>query len=71
MHCNSYADGYWTDITRTYSMGKPDGRRQEMYDAVFAARQSALDAIRPGAKAADVDTAARDVLETRGIRAAV
>ena len=66
VHCNSYADGYWTDITRTYSIGKLDERRQRMYDAVFAARQAALDAIRPGVKAGDVDTAARDVLERRG-----
>jgi len=66
VHMNSYADGYWTDITRTYSMGKPDDRRQGMYDAIFAARDAALRTIRPGAKAADVDTAARDVLKTRG-----
>jgi len=66
VHLNSYADGYWTDITRTYSIGKPDERRQGMYDAIFAARDAALRAIHPGAKAADVDAAARDVLETRG-----
>lgn len=66
VHINSYADGYWTDITRTYSIGKPDERRQAMYDAIFAAREAAFGAIHPGAKAADVDTAARDVLKTRG-----
>jgi Xaa-Pro dipeptidase len=66
IHLNSYADGYWTDITRTYSIGKPDERRQEMYDAVFSARQAALRAIHTGVKAAAVDTAARDVLEARG-----
>lgn len=66
VHVNSYADGYWIDITRTYSLGKLDGRRREMYDAVFAARQAAFGAIRPGAKAADVDAAARDVMRTRG-----
>ena len=66
MHMNSYADGYWTDVTRTYSIGKPDDRRGPMYDAIFAARQAALDAIHPGARAADIDTAARDVLAARG-----
>jgi Xaa-Pro aminopeptidase len=66
VHMNSYADGYWTDITRTYVMGKPDDRRQQMYDAISSARQAALSAIRPGAKAADVDTAARNVLKSRG-----
>jgi Xaa-Pro aminopeptidase len=66
VHCNSYIDGYWTDITRTYSLGEPDGRRREMYDAIFAARAAALAAIRVGARAAAVDAAARNVLTERG-----
>lgn len=66
VHCNSYADGRWTDITRTYSLGKLDERRKQMYDAVFAARAAALAEIRPRAKAADVDQAARDVIKARG-----
>ena len=66
VHCNSYADGYWVDLTRTYCLGAPDGRRRAMYEAVFAARKAALSAARPGAKAADVDRAARDVLASAG-----
>lgn len=66
VHCNSYADGYWVDVTRTYGLGEPDDRRRAMYEAVFAARAAALAAIRPGARAADVDRAARAVLEGRG-----
>ncbi len=66
VHCNSYVDGYWTDITRTYCLGRPDARQQAMYEAVFAARAAALDAIRPGVAAVDVDSAARRVLAERG-----
>ncbi len=66
VHCNSYVDGYWTDITRTYSIGKLEERPKRMYEAVFAAREAALAAIRPGERAADVDRAARDVLEKQG-----
>ncbi len=66
VHMNSHADGYCTDVTRTYVMGKPDDRQQQMYEAISVARQSALSAVRPGVKAADVDRAARDVLKTRG-----
>src|SRR5262245_19692764 len=65
-HCNSHLDGYWTDITRTYCMGEPSGRQQKMYTAVFEARQAALAAVRPGAKAADVDHAGRDVMRPHG-----
>lgn len=66
VHCNSYLDGYWTDITRTYCLGRPHARQREMYDAIFAARAAALAAIRPGVRAADVDAAARGVLTERG-----
>lgn len=66
IHCNSYVDGYWTDVTRTYCMGEPDERQCRMYEAVLAARTAALEAIRPGARAADVDAAAREVLADRG-----
>jgi Xaa-Pro aminopeptidase/Xaa-Pro dipeptidase len=65
-HGNSYLDGYWTDITRTYRLGEPDERQQAMYDAIFEARAAALAAIPPGARAADVDRAAREVLTARG-----
>jgi Xaa-Pro aminopeptidase len=69
VHCNSYADGYWTDITRTFVVGEVDERKRCMYDAVFAARRAALEAIRPGVKAIDVDAAARQVLEAYGFGA--
>ena len=69
VHCNSYADGYWTDITRTYCLGKFDERQKQMYGAVFTARKAALAVIRPGARAANVDKAARDVLKSRGFGA--
>ncbi len=66
IHCNSYVDGYWTDITRTYMLGAPSPRQREIHEAIFAARAAALAAIRPGARAADVDAAARGVLTERG-----
>ncbi len=66
VHCNSYADGYWTDITRTYSLLSAEPRQRAIYDAVFEARCAALDVIRPGARASEVDRAARDVLRRHG-----
>jgi Xaa-Pro aminopeptidase len=66
VHCNSYVDGFWTDITRTYCLGAPGARERDMYTAVFEARSAALDALRPGVRAQDVDAAARDVLRRHG-----
>ena len=69
VHCNSYVDGYWTDITRTYCLGEPDERQRAMYAAIHEARAAALATIHPGAAAADVDAAARSVLEQHGFGA--
>jgi len=66
VHCNSYADGYWTDITRTYHLGDSEDRIDAMYGAIFEARHAALMAIHPGVKASEVDAAARDVLQSHG-----
>jgi Xaa-Pro aminopeptidase len=66
IHCNSYVDGYWTDITRTFCLDAPDERERRMYEAILAAREVALAAIKPGVRAADVDRAARTVLSQHG-----
>jgi Xaa-Pro aminopeptidase len=66
VHCNSYADGFWTDVTRTFSVGRPDDRHRRMYDAVAEARAAAIAAIKPGVTGREVDRAARDVLRRRG-----
>ena len=66
VHCNSYLKGYWTDITRTFCLPPIDERKRRMYEAIFAARETALAAIHPGVRAADVDRAARAVLSDYG-----
>ncbi|MFL6353479.1 MAG: M24 family metallopeptidase [Bryobacteraceae bacterium] len=70
LRCHSYADGYWADITRTYHVGAMDDKKQQMFGAVFAARDAGLAALRPGVKAADVDRIARDVLAAHGLGSA-
>lgn len=69
VHCNSYADGYWTDITRTYCLGEPSERQRALYGAVLSARAAALGSIRPGVRAAAVDAVARDVIASHGFGA--
>ncbi len=66
VHCNSYADGYWTDVTRTYCLGRMDEKQRKLYDAVAEAVRVARTMIRPGVRAAEVDRAARDVLRRHG-----
>jgi Xaa-Pro dipeptidase len=66
VHCNSYADGIWTDITRTYCMGEPDEKKQKIFEAILSAGEAAIGQIRPGVEAKAVDAAARDVLTKHG-----
>jgi len=66
VHCNSYVNGFWTDITRTYCIGEADEKKQKMYEAVFAALDAAIAAVSPGVTAAVVDRAARELLAERG-----
>ncbi len=70
IHANTCADGYWTDITRTYSVGAPSARHEEMRSAIEAARDAGLRSIHPGAAARDVDQATRAVMEARSMGAA-
>jgi Xaa-Pro aminopeptidase len=66
IHANTCADGYWTDITRTYTAGAPTDRQDAMRGAIREARNAALDAIRPGALARDIDGTARSVMAAHG-----
>ena len=66
VHCNSYIDGFWTDITRTYAIGEPDEEKRRIYEAIFTASSAAISAIRPGVEARAVDFAAREVLGGAG-----
>ena len=63
-------NGYCVDLTRVASLGSPDPAALAWHEAVSAAHAAALAAVRPGVPASAVDTAARAVLEQRGLGAA-
>jgi Xaa-Pro aminopeptidase len=61
------ATGYRSDCTRTYVVGAgPDARTAEWYGVLQAAQQAAVDAVRPGATAEQIDAVARNVIATAG-----
>lgn len=66
LHTNSFVNGFWTDITRTYSFGYRDARTTLVQEAILTATQAALAAIRPGARGCEVDRAARSVMMSAG-----
>jgi Xaa-Pro aminopeptidase len=69
IHANTFGDGYWTDITRTFIAGNPSVGHEKMRTAIALARSAALAAIAPGVAAKLVDEAARDVLREHGFGA--
>ena len=59
--------GYNSDSTRTYAIGEPrDADVLETYAVLQAGQQAAVDAVRPGIAAQDVDAAARTVISDAG-----
>ena len=59
--------GYCSDMTRTVHMGRASSQSREMYQVVREAQEMAIAAVRPGAKAGEVDYAARRVLRKAGL----
>lgn len=59
-------EGYQSDITRTFVLGKATDKMKRVFDIEHAAQTAALRAARPGAEAQSVDAAARRVIEDAG-----
>ena len=59
-------NGYCSDITRTVAFGEPTEAQREIYETVRRAEQAAVDLVRPGVKAMELDKAARDVITDAG-----
>ena len=59
-------EGYQSDITRTYVLGKASDKMKSVFDIVLRAQSAALAAARPGAECGSVDAAARKVVTDAG-----
>jgi Xaa-Pro dipeptidase len=59
-------DGYISDLTRTFAVGKVDAEYEKIHRIVQEANAAGRAAARPGVPCANVDKAARDVIEKSG-----
>jgi Xaa-Pro dipeptidase len=59
-------EGYQSDITRTFVLGKSSDKMKKVFDIVHRAQSAALAAAKPGAEAGSVDAAARKVITDAG-----
>jgi Xaa-Pro aminopeptidase len=62
-----YDPGYNSDSTRTYSIGEPDPDVARRYAVLQRAQRAAVEAVRPGVTAEQVDATARDILAAEGL----
>ncbi|MFN6991454.1 MAG: M24 family metallopeptidase [Fervidobacterium sp.] len=58
--------GYNSDITRVFSIGEPSEKVKEVYNIVYEAQQRALNAIKAGIIAKDIDAIARNYISEMG-----
>ena len=59
-------NGYCSDMTRTVVVGHASDKHREIYDLVLRAQLAALEVIKPGVMAREVDLAGRRVIEEAG-----
>ena len=58
--------GYCCDITRTVSVGEPSKKLREVYRVVAEAQMEAIEAVKPGMSAKDLDAVARRHIGRKG-----
>lgn len=63
----AWESGYHSDSTRTYSLGEPSAEVAQRYSVLQQAQRAAVEAVRPGVTAEQVDAAARKVLAAAGL----
>lgn len=59
-------EGYQSDLTRTFVLGKASDKAKRVFDIVKRAQSAALKAARPGAPLESIDAAAREVIAAAG-----
>lgn len=59
-------DGYCADLTRTFCLGRPDERLEEVWNLVLRAQQAAIAGTRAGMSGKAADSLARDIIAAAG-----
>jgi Xaa-Pro aminopeptidase len=57
---------YCSDMTRTRTVGSPNSKQEKLFQTVLNAQQKAIELIRPGVKASEIDEAARELIKKEG-----
>lgn len=60
-------DGYGSDMTRSFLLGRPTSHQQEIFDAVLEAQAAGADAVRDGVEEREIDRVCRQKLADHGL----
>ena len=63
------ADGYSSDTTRTFVVGKPNKKQKTHLEAVLDSETTAISSIRPGIRAAEIARISIEVIRKHGLAA--
>lgn len=61
--------GYVSDLTRTFALGTPDPKLDEIYQIVYAANRAVADILAPGVTGRELHAAAHAVIDGAGYKA--
>ena len=64
---NGFADGYWTDLSRTFIIGEPSKQQKEMVLAVTEVLETVAGAVKPNVSAGSLDELARKGFRSAGL----
>lgn len=59
-------NGYCSDTTRTFAVGEPTAEQAAAYEVLRRAQTAAVDAVRPGIEAQEIDRVARGIIDEAG-----
>ena len=59
-------NGYYAEFSRHVMVGKPTNEQKKLYRVAWEAEQKAVEAVRPGVKASEIDKIARGIIEDAG-----
>jgi Xaa-Pro dipeptidase len=60
-------NGYWSDLTRTIAVGSPKPEVERILSIAKDAHHAAVDGVRPGVSAGDIDALARNKIAAQGL----
>lgn len=59
-------EGYKSDLTRLFFLGRISRKTKELYHIVLEAQRRAISGVKPGARACDIDKLARSYIDKKG-----